>query len=88
MRRLVVLSALLLPFSAMALDTLRFGSRVLAVGDSSAKLIELAGQPAIKDPIETKEGGREGERWQYSRDGKTLTVVIKNGKVESIDESR
>jgi hypothetical protein len=39
-------------------------------------------------PIETKEGGYQGERWQYAIDGKTVTFEIRDSKVAAIDERR
>lgn len=74
--------------SAHALDTFRFDSRLVEVGDTAGKLIEVAGSPVYKEPIETDQGGAKGERWQYQVDGKTVTFVIRDGKISSIEESR
>ena len=73
---------------AVAADTYRSGSRVITVGDSAAKLGQIIGSPSFKEPIETKEGGRVGERWQYAIDGKTVTFEIRNGSITGIDERR
>jgi hypothetical protein len=73
---------------AQGADTYRSGTRVVSVGDSAAKLAGIVGEPAIKEPIESTQGGREGERWQYALDGKTVTFEIRNGKVASISEQR
>lgn len=86
MRSLILIAALLLAGSALAADTYRVGSRVITVGDSAAKVSQAVGAPALKEPIETKEGGYVGERWQYAIDGKTVTFEIRGGKVASIDE--
>ena len=86
MLRYVFFAALLLSANAFALDTWRFGSHIVEVGDSASKLIELAGEPAYKEPIESKHGGREGERWQYSDGNNTVTFVIKESKVASIEQ--
>lgn len=71
---------------AQASESYAFGNRVLTVGDSAGKLSELAGAPLHKEPVENKFGAHEAERWEYRRDGKTLLVTIKEGKVAQIDE--
>jgi hypothetical protein len=85
LRRLLLL-ALLASASATAADTYRFGTRLVEVGDSASKLTELAGPPGYKEPIETAQGGREGERWQYTDGPNTITFVIKQGRIESIEQ--
>lgn len=95
--------ALALPARA---DTLRVGSRVLATGDSAAKVLELLGKPAHKAGgakaakatgkrgKNSKKGKRDhvgaadasaGERWQYRRNGRTVTVVLVDGRVTRIE---
>jgi hypothetical protein len=86
MLRCLLLAMLVVTVNAYAADTFRFGSRLVEVGDSAAKLIEVGGSPAYKEPIESKEGGREGERWQYSQAGGSVTFVIKDGKIASIEQ--
>ena len=88
MLRYLLLFALLFVSGALAADTFRFGNRLVEVGDSVAKLIEVAGSPAYKESIESKEGGRQGERWQYSQDGSTVTFVIKDSKISAIEQKR
>ncbi|HZP65503.1 MAG TPA: DUF2845 domain-containing protein [Rudaea sp.] len=87
-RRVLLLAALLCAGNAFALDTYRFGSRLVEIGDSASKLIELAGEPAYKERIETAHGGREGERWQYVDDGKSIMFEIRDGKIASIEQIR
>jgi hypothetical protein len=87
--RTTLLAAMLLTAtSAFALDTFRFGSRLVEVGDSAGKLMEIAGEPVYREAIESAQGGREGERWQYSLDGKSVTFVIKDSKIASIEQLR
>ena len=84
-----LLFALLVFASSLhAADTFRFGNRLVEVGDSAAKLVEVAGSPAYKEPIESKEGGHQGERWQYTLNGNSVTFVIKDSKVASIEQNR
>lgn len=84
----VLFCALFFCGSAYALDTFRFDSRIVEVGDTVAKLIDVAGSPVYKEPIEEKEGGLKGERWQYAVERGTVTFVIRNGKIASIEQSR
>jgi hypothetical protein len=86
--RHLLLALIIVSGSAYALDTFRFGERLVEVGDSAAKLSELAGTPAYKEAIESKAGGHEGERWQYSVGGSTVVFVIKDGKIASIEQKR
>ncbi|MCQ4164611.1 DUF2845 domain-containing protein [Tahibacter harae] len=86
MRPLILAAGLLMAGTALAADTYRVGSRVITVGDSAAKVSQAVGEPAVKVPIESKQGGYLGERWQYALDGKTVTFEIRAGKVASIDE--
>lgn len=88
MRGLILAAGLLAAGLAVAADTYRSGTRVITVGDSAAKLSQIVGTPTFKEPIESKEGGREGERWQYALDGKTVTFEIRNGTVAAIAERR
>lgn len=59
---------------------------MLTVGEGVGKLVELAGAPLHKEPIENAEGARIGERWEYRFDGKTLLVTLQDGKVQQLTE--
>lgn len=88
MLRRLFFCALLFSISAHAMDTYRFGSRIVEVGDAVSKLIDVAGEPVYKEPIESQYGGRDGERWQYKQDGGAVTFVIKNSKIAAIEQTR
>ena len=81
------LCALLFCASAFASDMFRFGSRLLVVGDPVTKLIDLAGDPLYKEPIQNEFGAYEGERWQYKIEGAVVTFVIRDAKVKRIDQA-
>jgi hypothetical protein len=87
LRQIAFVTALLCAGGAHALDTYRFGSRIVEVGDSASKLVELAGQPVYKEPIETRQGGHEGERWQYSEGNLSVTFVIKESRIAAIEQT-
>jgi len=84
----------LLPFMLAVLaapafaDTISFGNRVLTDGDSTGKVIEVAGKPDRVEQIQNRFGAVIGERWEYYRNGKTITFTIIEGKVKSITETR
>ncbi len=81
-----LLGLLLASTASHAADSYAFGNRVLVVGEGVGKLVELAGTPAHKEPIENEEGARIGERWEYRLDGKTLLVTLEDGKVQRFEE--
>ena len=87
MRIRILIFLLLISPLAQAMDIYRFGSATVSVGDSVAKLVEVAGEPLYKEPIQTKEGGFAGEHWQYRQGLTTIQFTISNGKIASISES-
>ncbi|HSX61975.1 MAG TPA: DUF2845 domain-containing protein [Tahibacter sp.] len=88
MRCLILAAGLLAAGASLAADTYRSGTRVISVGDSATKLNQIIGAPSFKEPIESRQGGYVGERWQYALDGKTVTFEIRNGNISAIDEQR
>jgi hypothetical protein len=82
-----VLCTLMFCANALASDMYRFGSRLVVVGDPVSKLIDLAGDPLYKEPIQNEYGAYEGERWQYKIDGTVVTFIIRNAKVNRIDQA-
>ena len=73
---------------AHAMDMYRVGNHILEVGDTVGKLIDLIGEPQYKEPIESDYGAFEGERWQYRRDGGSVTFAIRDAKIRYIDFKR
>ena len=67
--------------------TATFGSRVLVEGDSVARVFEVAGKPDRIVQLENRFGAGVGERFEYYRDGKTITVEISGGRVIRINVS-
>jgi hypothetical protein len=87
--RTVILATLLALLSLPAFaDSIRFGDRLLTDGDSAAKVKQIAGEPDAIEQIENEYGATRGQRWQYYRDGKTITFTIVDGKVTAITETR
>ena len=89
MRRIAVVFLMLaLASPAWAFDTYRFDARIVAVGDSTGKLVQAAGQPSRIVQLENDYGAVVGERWEYDIDGKTVGFTLHDGKVVRIDEAR
>ena len=88
MSKFISSSLLLLAFAAVpaAADTLTVGTRVLLDGDSVGRVYQLLGQPDRIVDEETRFGGDFGERFEYYRDGQTIRITIRDGKVESIEQ--
>jgi len=84
--RMLFFILILLGGTAWAADTIRFGNRVITVGDDLGAVLKIAGEPARTENIETAEGGKIGERWFYFTDNKTITLVIEKGVIKSISE--
>ena len=88
MHKLISSSALLLAFAtaSAAADTLTIGTRVLIDGDSVGRVYQLLGRPDRIVDEETGFGGGFGERFEYYRDGQTIRITIRDGKVDSIEQ--
>ena len=87
MKKMVV--ALLLAFGVMgaqASDTVRIGSKVLAVGDSEGKVYQVAGKPVRRERVENVYGASNGYRFDYEQTGKTIQIYVYNGRVSHIEE--
>ncbi|HMB57884.1 MAG TPA: DUF2845 domain-containing protein [Arenimonas sp.] len=86
MRKLVFATAVLLTsFAAQAADSVQFGQRVITVGDRIGKVYEVAGEPTRIVPLEKKPGAAAGQRFEYVRDGKTISLTLSGGVVVRID---
>ncbi len=83
---LIATAALAAP--VMASSTATFGMKVLSVGDSVARVYELAGEPSRVVQLENRFGGAIAERFEYFQGSKVIKVTIKDGRVVAIDEVR
>jgi hypothetical protein len=87
MKRWIALTAgLMLAFAAAASDTVRFGSRLVALGDAEAKVIEVAGQPDVREPVQNEYGANVGYRLDYVQGNGTVQIYVKDGRVVRIEE--
>lgn len=83
----ILLALWLITGTAAADESMRFGNRLVAVGDSIGTLVQVAGKADRIVQLENKLGAAAGERWEYYRpDGHTVLVVVRDGRVESIQQ--
>lgn len=87
MKRWIVLAAgLLFALAANAADSVRFGSKLVTLGDTEGRVYQVAGQPTRTVQLQTKFGGAAGYRLDYVSDRKTVQITISGGRVVSIEE--
>lgn len=91
MHRHLISLLLLLAISAHAATSLRVGNKVLTVGDSAARVLQLMGEPSIRAFKQLQVGGMpdtqiaNGEEWQYLQNRKTIIVTVVGGRVVNFE---
>ena len=80
-----ILLALVLATPAWAVSV-TFGDRLVVVGDSVAKVMDVAGKPDRIVPVENKFGATVAERFEYYRGSKTIAITIKDDRVVRVRE--
>ena len=91
MFRYLILVLSLTSMTVHAETSLRINNKVLTVGDSAARILQLMGEPTIRAFASTQTGGlpanqlASGEHWQYSQNGKTVIVTIIGGRVANFE---
>lgn len=75
-------------FQAHAFDTFAFPKGVVSKGDSTAALIQRAGQPDRIVTLENHRGAAVGERWEYYLRDKQVNFTITGGRVTRVEELR
>ena len=91
MRRYLILLLLLASITAHAATSLRVGNKVLIIGDSASRVLQLMGEPAIRAFKQLQTGGlpsnqlATGEEWQYPQHGKTIIVTVVGGRVVNFE---
>lgn len=63
-----------------------FGSRLIVIGDSVGKVFEVAGAPDRTVQLVNKFGAGTGERFEYYRNGKTISITVQGGRVIDVSE--
>lgn len=83
-RIMLGLAGLLLSLAAAATDSVRFGSQLIAVGDSEGKVYRVAGEPTRRIQLQNGFGAAMGYRLDYDQGNKTVEIVISGGQVVRI----
>lgn len=74
-----------------ASTSLRVDNKVLVIGDSAARVVQLMGEPQVRAFKQLQAGvlpGNQlanGEEWQYPQDGKTIVITIAGGRVANFE---
>ncbi|MFC4525110.1 DUF2845 domain-containing protein [Dyella halodurans] len=91
MRRYPLLLLLLASMTLHAATSLRVGSKVLIIGDSAARVLQLMGEPQVRAFKQLQTGGLPsnqlavGEEWQYLQEGKTIIITVAGGRVVNFE---
>lgn len=91
MFRHLILILLLASGTVHAETSLRINNKVLTVGDSAVRVLQLMGEPTIRAFPNPQTGGlpnnqlASGEHWQYTQNGKTIIVTIVGGRVANFE---
>jgi hypothetical protein len=91
MSRYLGLILWLASLTAHASESLRVDNKVLTVGDSAVRVLQLMGQPTIRSFQDTPVGGlplnqlAPGEYWQYERNGMTIIITVVGGRVANFE---
>jgi len=79
---------LLLAAAPAFADTLTVGAHVLTDGDPVGKAYQLLGQPDRVQQNQNRFGATVSEDLEYYKDGKTIRITVKDGKIDAISEER
>lgn len=90
MARILMLAFLFVCTTCFAETSLRVGSKVLTIGDSAAKVLQLMGDPTLRTLYQANGGMpnnqlMNGEQWQYTQDGKTIVITVLGGRVSKFE---
>lgn len=88
MRTLLTIALCLASFAAAAFDSFAFPRGIVSRGDSTAALIQRAGQPDRIIELQNHRGAAVGERWEYYLRDKQVNFTISGGKITQVEELR
>ena len=87
MRTMMALVFGLLLASTAWAQSVTFGSKLIVVGDSVAKVFDVAGKPDRVVALQNRYGAGVGERFEYYRGGKTISITISGSRVVDVSET-
>jgi hypothetical protein len=91
MLRYLALALLFASFALHAAASLRVGNKVLTIGDSAVRVLELMGPPTLRALVPDPHGSVADnqllarEEWQYAQDGKTIVITLVGGRAVQFD---
>ena len=91
MFRYLLFALLLVCVSAHAANSLRVDSKLLMIGDTAARVMQLMGEPTARALVSGANGGMPnnqlvpGEEWQYAQGDKTIIVTLVGERVTSFE---
>lgn len=77
---------LLFASSAYAGETARIDGAIVTTGMTTSEVLKRAGEPTAREDVQNKYGATLGQRWEYHDGRKMITLWVRFGKVERIDE--
>ncbi|WP_298444915.1 DUF2845 domain-containing protein [uncultured Ferrimonas sp.] len=86
----VALSATTANAEEFSVPSLRCGTDLLKLGDSTSKMLKTCGQPVLSEALESAEGGvvATNYHYQFSKSSPATVIQIKKGKVVEIIRDR
>lgn len=90
MTRMLMLALLFFCTACFASTSLRVGSKVLTIGDSATRVIQLMGEPTLRTMVHANGGMPDNqltprEEWQYAQNGKTIVITIIGGRATQFE---
>ena len=82
----LALALLIASASAMASETARIDGRIVTTGMTTAEVLERVGAPTVREDITNQYGAVLGQRWEYHDGRKMVTLWVRLGRVERIEE--
>jgi hypothetical protein len=67
-------------------DSIAIKGKIIATGDRSAKLRDVAGDPDSVSDIRNNLGNKIGETWDYKISGKYVSFDIYDGEIAKIND--
>ncbi len=66
--------------------TVRINDRIVTTGMTTTDVIDRAGAPDAREDVQNSYGAVLGQRWVYRVGRRQVTLWVRAGKVERIDE--
>lgn len=91
MIRYLIFALLLASVTAHAATSLRVDNKVLTIGDSAVRVIQLMGEPTMRALLHRSSNGlpdnqlAPAEQWQYAQNGKTIVITMVGGRATNFE---